>query len=274
VVLSAAGALLVVAVLATAKLDGSHPRASVPAGREPLTVPTPPPVADRAAGGTARHRLTATQVLGGFAASYASFLDGGSVSGLRFASITAASQAADGGRIPQAFRDGSLRITSAGEEGATGWSAQATVVASNRSESYPFTVQMLYEQNGWQIAQVVPVDLSTDDHIRPPAGVVLPAAGEVAARGFAVAYVDYRAGETRTPPRMESDAARSIAQDADSLAQTRMGRGQAALESISFGPPSGGEFAATATVRVAGRRETFSFLMMQTRDGWVCGAFL
>ena len=90
-----------------------------------------------AAGGTARHRLTAAQVLAGFATSYLAYLDGGPVSGLRYASITAAAQAADGGRIPQAFRDGSLRITSTGEEGSTGWSAQATVVAGNRSESLP-----------------------------------------------------------------------------------------------------------------------------------------
>jgi hypothetical protein len=274
VVLSAAGGLLLVAVLATAKLAGSNPRESVPAGRKQLSgAPTKPP-AGRVAAGGARHRLSATQVLNGFAASYLTYLDGGPVSELRYASITAASQVADGGRIPGAFRDGPLRIMSAGEEGSTGWSAQATVVASNRSESYPFTVQMLYEQNGWQIAQIVPVDLSTDDHVRPSVGVIIPAAGASAARRFAVAYVNYRAGVTATPPPMGSAADRAIAQDIDSLAQTRMPRGRAELASISYGPPSTGEFAATAMVRLAGQRETFSFLMVHTQHGWVCGAFL
>jgi hypothetical protein len=270
--LGVACALFVVAVLATVKLASGHPRASRVPKREPITVPTPPPTGG--VGGTARHRLSATEVLDGFATSYLSYLDGGPVSRLRYASITAASQVADGGRIPGAFRDGPLRITSSGEQGSTGFSAQATVVASDRSESYPFTAQMLYERRGWQIAQVVPVDLSTDHHIQPSVGVVVPAAGATAARRFAVAYVNYRAGATRTPPHLGGAAARSIVQDTDSLAQTQLPRGPAGLASIHFGPPSGREFAATATVAVLGRRETFSFLMMQTQHGWVCGAFL
>ena len=192
----------------------------------------------RSVGRAARHRLSATQVLHAFAISYLSYLDGGPVPGLRYVSITAASQVADGGRIPAAFRDGPLRITSSGEEGSTGFSAQATVVASNRSESYPFTVQMLYEQNGWQIAQVVPVDLSTDDHVQPPVGVVIPAAGASAARRFAVAYVSYRAGVRATLPAMGSAAEQAIAEDTDSLAQTAVPRGQVMLASISYGPPS------------------------------------
>lgn len=260
--------LFTAAVLLTVNLADRRARPRPPAGSKPIAAVGP------GAGGTARHRLDASEVLGGFARSYLAYLDGGPVSRLRYASITAASQVKDGGRIPPAFRDGALRITSSGEQGQTGWSAQATVVAGNRSESYPFTVQMLYEQNGWQIAQVLPVDLSTDDHIHPPVGVIVPAAGSAAARWFAVAYVTYRAADTRTPPRMESDAAESIAQETDPLAQTRMPHGRAALASISYGPPSGREFAATATVRIAGQPETFSFLMVKARDGWVCGAFL
>ena len=57
------------------------------------------------------------QVLGGFALSYLAYLDGGPVSRLRYASITAASQVKDGGRIPPAFRDGALRITSSRRAG-------------------------------------------------------------------------------------------------------------------------------------------------------------
>ena len=98
--------------------------------------------------------------------------------------------------------------------------------------------------------------------------------GSVAARRFAVAYVNYRAGVTRSLPAMTGAARQAIAQGTDSLAQTRMPRERAGLESISYGPPSGSEFAATATVTVAGQRETFSFLMVRARAGWVCGAFL
>ena len=272
-VLGALAATFVLGVIATVKLTEAH-TARRPAGRQLITVDVPARVGDVQAGGTARHRLSATQVLHGFAASYLAYLDGGPGSALRYASITAASQATGGGRIPPAFRDGPLRITDASEQGSTGWSAQATVLASNRSESYPFTVQMLCEQDGWQIAQVVPVDLSIDDHTQPAVGVVVPAAGSSAARRFAVAYVNYRAAVTRSLPAMTSAARQAIAQGTDSLAQTRMPRERGVLESISYGPPSGGEFAATATVTVPGQRETFSFLMVLTRAGWVCGAFL
>ncbi|MGO9954777.1 MAG: hypothetical protein ACLP50_02135 [Solirubrobacteraceae bacterium] len=272
-VLGALAATFALGVIATVKLAERHAARRL-AARQPITVDVPARVGDAQAGGTARHRLSATQVLHAFAASYLAYLDGGPGSALRYASITAASQATGGGQIPPAFRDGPLRITDAIKQGSTGWSAQATVLVSNRSESYPFTVQMLYEQDGWQIAQVVPVDLSIDDHTRPPVGVVVSAAGVSAARRFAVAYVDYRAGVTRSLPAMSSAAREAIAQGTDSLAQTRMPRERAGLESISYGPPSGGEFAATATVTVAGRRETFSFLMVLTRAGWVCGAFL
>jgi hypothetical protein len=272
-VLGALAATFVLGVIATVKLAEGHTARRL-AGRQPITVEIPAGVGEVQAGGTARHRLSATAVLRGFATSYLAYLDGGPGSGLRYASITASSQATAGGRIPPAFRDGPLRITDVSEQGSTGSSAQATVLASNRSESYPFTVQMLYEQDGWQIAQIVPVDLSIDDHTQPPVGVVLPAAASGAARWFAVAYVNYRAGVTRSLPAIAGAARQAIAQGTDSLAQTRIPRERAVLESISYGPPTGGEFAATATVTVPGQRETFSFLMVRSAAGWVCGAFL
>ncbi len=270
-VLGALAATFVLGVIATVKLaEGHTPRRL--AGRQLISAPAG--VGGLQAGGTARHRLSATAVLDGFATSYLAYLDGGRGSVLRYASITASSQATAGGQIPPAFRDGPLRITDASEQGSTGWSQQATVLASNRSESYPFTVQMLYEQDGWQIAQLVPVDLSIDDHTEPPVAVVLPAAGSSAARRFAVAYVNYRAGVTRSLPAISSAARQEIAQGTDSLARTRIPRERGVLVSISDGPPTGGEFAATATVTVPGQRETFSFLMVRSGGGWVCGAFL
>ena len=148
------------------------------------------------------------------------------------------------------------------------------MVLANREESYPFAEQLLLERHGWVVDQITPPDLSIDRGLRPAPHVSPPAAGAAAAREFALAYVDYRAGVSSTRPAMTAAAARQVKSGTDSLAGQQLHKAAAQLVSIRFGPPSGREFAATAMVTVSGSRESFSFLMVKTSTGWACAQFL
>ena len=80
---------------------------------------------------------------------------------------------------------------------------------TNRSEHYPLTVDLLYEQNRWQVTDLTPVDLSIDRHLPKPKGVHTPAAASAAARQFATSYVRYRAGEGAVPTGLTAAARRA-----------------------------------------------------------------
>jgi hypothetical protein len=223
-----------------------------------------------------RARRTIGQVEQAFARSYSAYLDGAlPASRLAFASITARDQVLSGGRIPAAFRDGRLTVASVGGQAATLYSAQATIEASNRSESYPFTVQLLRQRQGWQIAQVQPPDLSVDDRTRPVPGPKIPRAGRRAAARFAVAYVDYRAGTGLSLLEVTRTAAGQLRARADSLASSQLMHARATLLGLGYGPLEGDEFTATASLELAGRRVRLTFLMSHSAaGGWECDAFL
>lgn len=249
-----------------------RPHASAPA-LTTNSATTPPP--SMAAGGTARQRTPLQSTIRDFALAYASYLEGGSGNQLGlYGSITSTAQATDDGRIPVAFRDGTLRIASTSSFARTCCSAQETIVLANRAERYPLTVDLLYEHSGWQVSELTPVDLSIDRHLPRPLTVRTPAAANTAARHFALAYTRYRAGETVLPDQLTPAAHREITQGTDSLAGTQLPKGDVWLVTIAYGPPSGNELAATATVTDTATRHTFSFLMVHTPRGWVCGAFL
>ena len=210
-----------------------------------------------------------------FAIGYGRYLDGNSATGMSKAgTVTATAQATNGGRIPTGFRDGQLRVTQLSSMQSTCCSASVTVVLANREQSYPFTEQLLNEGGHWLVDQITPSDLDIDRDLKAPRNVSDPAGGQRAARAFAVAYVDYRDAISRTPPAMTAAAARQIKQSTDSLAGQRLPKATARLVSIAFGPPSGNEFAATATVRVNTATQSFSFLMLKTSSGWKCDQFL
>jgi hypothetical protein len=210
-----------------------------------------------------------------FALAYGGYLDGGSATTLNgTGSITAAGQAMQAGRIPPTFRDGRVTIAQLGSLEATCCSASVTVVLANREESYPFDAQLLLEQRGWVVDQITPPDLSMDRNLRPAPHVATPATGREAAKAFAVAYVNYRSGEDLTRPLMNAAAAKQIAAGTDSLAGQSLPKVDARLTSIQFGPPSGEEFAATATVSAGSSRWTFSFLMVKTAARWEAGQYL
>jgi len=149
-------------------------------------------------------------------------------------------------------------------------------VLANRQQSYPFAMQLLREQHGWEIAQVQPADLSVDDNTRPPIGVAIPQAGKRAARRFALAYAAYRAGVAPAPSGMIVTAATVVRDGQDSLSGVRLGAGARRLLSLRFGPLNEGEFAVTATVRFGVGAEQFSLLMqLQKQTGtWLCAGFL
>ena len=216
--------------------------------------------------------LSVSEVLRRFVVSYASYLDGLlPVGRLRYASVTAREQASSGGRIPEALRDGGLRVASIRSTG-TAYSAQVSVVLANRSESYPFSVQLLGEL-GWRVAQIVPPDLTIDQHTKPVAGPPIPHTGQAAADRFATGYVRYRAGRGRLAC-VTCAAVREASGGQDPLGGRTVPAGVVRLLRVRFGPLEGDEFAVTATVVVGGWAVRFSFLMLHTGRGWVCEAFL
>ena len=219
--------------------------------------------------------LSLASVERAFAASYGAYLDGAPAESLHDASITATAQAQSAGRIPPAFRDGQLTITSMSGV-STAYSALASIVLANREQSYPFAVQLLREQHGWEIAQVQPADLSVDDKTRPPIGVAIPPAARRAARRFALAYAAYRVGVAPLPPGMSAAAAMAVRQGQDSLSGVRLGVAAPRLVSLTFGALNEGEFAVTATVRFGVGDQQFSLLMQlqEQTGGWSCAAFL
>ena len=254
--------------------DG-HGRAHVQVTREASAAMLARAPSSPAAGGSPRQRLSPGQVQRAFVGSYLAYLSGSlPASRLRYTSITARDQAASGGRIPTSFRDGPLKVRAVTGQGSTMYSAQATVDAVNRSQSYPFTVALLRQHNGWQVAQLQPPDLSIDQNTRPVIGARIPRAGQLAAARFAVAYADYRAAAMPRLAGMTSTAAAELREQEDSLAQDRLPRARARLLALACGPLEQDRFAVTATVALAGRRVRFTVLMFDTRRGWECDAFL
>jgi hypothetical protein len=216
-----------------------------------------------------------TTAIDTFAASYARFLNGSAGSVLAGASVTAAGQAQQAGQIPTAFRDGVLRITGESSLGSTCCSAQETIVLSNRQERYPFTVTLLDDgPHGWQVSEIVPVDLAMDRNTHPVTGFKLPAGAQRAATAFAIAYVQFKAGTGPEPTAMTAAAAKAIAEGQDSLAGQVVPKAAPVLEKLAYGPPTGSEFAATATVKAGRATETFTFLMTRDHGVYEAAEFL
>jgi hypothetical protein len=210
-----------------------------------------------------------------FLTRYLAYLDGaGTVRELPFSSITAREQVVRGGRIPPAFRDGSLRVSRV--SGAnTGYSAQATITASNRSESYVVTVQLLLTPRGWRVAQVATPDLAMDDNTRPVLGPSVPATAQRASGRFAVAYAAYRDTTSAAAPAPMTGTAQAELQDGqDPLAGTTRSTRQPRLRALRFGPLQGTEFSVTATVNAGGQQQRFTVLMVNHAGRWECDAFL
>jgi hypothetical protein len=257
--------------------DRAQPSASRIARFELRSTPVPAGDAytpSELAGGSARQRLSLGQVIEGFADSYGRYLDGAGARQLADASITAEAQVRQGGRVPVALRDGAVTVAGYSAFARSCCSAQETVVLANRQERYPFTLDLLYEQNAWQVATITPVDLGIADGTHPVAHVVTPAGARSAAATFAVAYANLKDGSNSTQPAMSAGARAAIAGGTDSLAGFALPRAAAHLRSLAFGPQNEGELAATATVTIAGAAHTFSYLMVNTRGGWICEAFL
>ena len=210
-----------------------------------------------------------------FLASYAAYLDGRPDAKLRSTSITARSQARAEGPIPQAFRDGSLRLDRLSAHWSL-YSAQVSVVLANREERYPFAVQLLDEPRGWQVSQLQAPDLSMDRAATPFVAPKLPAAAARAARRFALGYARYRTGLSGPPTGLAPQARAALASESDSLAGIRLGHLAPRIESLTYGPLSDGEFSATATVTFASGHQSFSLLMEDQKQtgAWLCAAFL
>jgi hypothetical protein len=211
-----------------------------------------------------------------FGGAYAAYLNGGAATALADASITANGEAHQDRRIPERFRDGILHVSSESPLISTCCSAQQTVVLANRQESYPFRVTVLDDSpHGWQVASLVPVDLAIDRHTQAVRGFALAGAAKRAAKRFAVAYASYKAGAGSEPVKlMTSAATAAITNGQDSLAGQELPHRAAVLTGISFGPPTGHEFAATATVTLGATGQSLSYLMTLSAGRWLAAAFL
>jgi hypothetical protein len=223
----AAGVLFGVRALRGLRAGPSRSQPVALGGRvqgQPLAVP----LRRTGTGASARARLSGIAVERRFVGSYLRFLQG-SIDGsaLRYASITARDDAISGGRIPAGLRDGSVQLRSVQQNGATLYSAQATVVAANREASFPFAVSLIREHDGWWVSDVQPPDF---DVARPAPSSrrspTVPAAARHTTTGFAI---------------------RPLERD---------------------------RFAVTVTANAAGRRLRFTLMMLRTRRGWECDAFL
>ncbi len=239
------------------------------------TAPTAGTSSVPAAAGSARQRTMLQTVIDRFARAYATYLDGGPARGLaKYGTTRVTREATLEGHIPVDLRDGQLRIASTNGFARTCCSGQETIVLADRSERYPLTEELLYEQNRWQVTNLTPVDLGIDRHLPKPAAVHTAPVAAAAARAFALDYVRYHAREAAVPAALTAAARAAITHGTDSLAGIRLRSGAVRLVAIAYGPLSGSEFAATATVKDATTRQTFSFLMTHRKDVWVCGAFL
>lgn len=210
-----------------------------------------------------------------FVASYLRFLEGStSRAGLREVTITARDDASSGGRIPADLRDGALRLRSVHQDGSTSYSAQATVVAGNRQASFPFTVSLIREHDGWWVADVQPPDF---DVVRPAPSprrsATVPAPARHATAVFARGYLRHLAGGRW--PVMTSTARAQVRLGEDSLHGMRLpARTAVGLVRFAYGPFERDRFAVTVTAVTAHRRVRFTLLMLHTRRGWECDAFL
>jgi len=216
-----------------------------------------------------------TTAIDTFAASYARFLNGSPAGVLAGASVTAAGQAQQAGQIPTPFRDGALRITGESSLESTCCSAQQTIVLSNRQERYPFTVTLLDDgPHGWQVSEIVPVDLAMDRNTHPATGFKLAAGAQAAAKAFAIAYVQFKAGTAQQPTDLTAAATKALVDGQDSLAGHVVPKAEPVLEKLAYGPPTGSEFAATATVKAGRATETFTFLMTRDHGVYEAAEFL
>jgi len=226
-------------------------------------------------GASVRARLSGIAVERGFVGSYLRFLQGSlDGSALRYASITARDDAISGGRIPAGLRDGSVQLRSVQQNGATLYSAQATVVAANREMSFPFTVSLIRERDGWWISDVQPPDF---DVAGPPPSLrrsrTVPAAARHATTVFALRYLRHVA-DGRLPV-MTPTARAQVRLGEDSLHGTRLAtRTPVRLVRLEYGPLERDRFAVTVSASAAGRRLRFTLLMLRTHRGWECDAFL
>ena len=145
---------------------------------------------------------------------------------------------------------------------------------TDRSEDYPLTVDLLYEQNRWQVATSSP-SISASTVTCRSRKVWTRLRTPIRRRAqFATSYVRFRAGEAAVPTGLTAVARNQITQGTDSLVGTGLPHNTCGSSRLPTAHRTGSEFAATATVTDGLMRQTFSFLMTHTRAGWVCGAFL
>ncbi len=232
-------------------------------------------LSSRTAGSSPSSPPSPRSLAASFGTAYAGYLEGRvPVSALPAASARVRSIATDGSTIPPASRAGSLRVTGIRLRYVNGApAAQAVITARDRRRSYPFDVGLSYAGGRWSIVYLVAPDVGSilaTAHHPPPA----PASLRRAASTFALAYAGYRAGLKRRIPNAMPLVAAQIAAAQDPLAGLGPGGAGPTLKSLAFGPPQGGNVAATAVVRAGAREPSFTFLLRRAGERWEASSFL
>jgi hypothetical protein len=256
-------------------LRDSHPAAPTARDRRVAEQLLAVPLRRPGTGQSTRARLAGFTIERRFVTAYLRFLDGIAGSpAWRYASITARDDAVGGGRLPADLRDGALRLRSVKQSGATSYSAQATVVVGNREVSFPFTVSLIREHDGWWVADVQPPDFDVARPAPSPRrSAAVPAAARSATARFARGYLRHLADGRL--PRMTATARSQVRLGEDSLPGTRLPtRTTVRLVRVQYGPFERDRFAVTVTADAADRQLRFTLLMLRTPHGWECDAFL
>ena len=184
------------------------------------------------------------------------------------------------GTIPAASRSGPVSLTQLQLRYVAGsTAAQALVAGRDRKHYYSFEIQLRYAGSQWLVSYIVPPDLDTilaaPAASTPGSAAQTPATSPagLAAGGFAVAYVDYREGVTRTAPSGLPAMVRQITTGQDPLVAASPTHAPARLVSLALGPIADHAVAAAAVLTSAGQRVTLDFDLDDVAGHWEAWGF-
>jgi hypothetical protein len=207
-----------------------------------------------------------------FSRAYLGYIDG-SVALAALPDTTSGVRSLGNEQIPPVARSGQVRLTRLELAHVGGAAvAQALVVGRDQHHEYSFEIDLHFIDGRWQVIYIVPPDLDTI--LARPAHVPAPSSAlRLAASRFALAYVDYREGATRTLPAALPAMSRQIKTGQDPLVATTPTHAPGRLTSLVLGPVADRAVAAHALIADAGAQIPVEFDLEQTAAGWRAWGF-
>jgi hypothetical protein len=193
---------------------------------------------------------------------------------------TAAVRSLSRGAIPAASRSGPVRVTQIDMRYVAGTTAaQAVVGGRDRKHLYTLQIGLRYAGGRWLVGYIVPPDLDTilaapaSPSAATSARTPTASAAQLAAGRFALAYVDYREGVSRTVPPALPAMLRQIAVGQDPLVATTPTHAPAKLVSLRLGPIAYHAVAAAAVLRSGGQHLQLEFDLEEIAGHWEAWGF-